>query len=339
MKKLLLTFSLALSSALATQAQTYSLNHFDQEYSALTAGITLNANSWFYHSYDIPLPFAVKVFGDEIKNLSISNGILYADSKNTDKIQYQLFAQSAELLDAGYIFNPGGPATPSESPLKYQVDGVAGNRILKIDVANAVNGNEYFENDTKTMRINFQMWFYEATEQIEFRYGANTITDFDLFFNDYSSNEVKTPNFAVMLAKTILVTNEFDQEESELIEVYSLQGTSESPTGALSSSELGRLDSYPNSGRVFQFKNANLGIDKKAPGTIALYPNPTTDVLHLALDQEVSAVAYTIFNVLGKSVQSGVYQNNQAPILVSDLSQGIYFIKVGNYKTVKFIKK
>lgn len=338
MKKLLLTLSLAVVSSFSGQAQSYSFNHFDQTYTELTAATTVNTQSWFYHSFDIPLPFKINIFGDEIKNLSLSNGILYADSKKLKNIQYQLFAQTAELMDGSYEFNPVGPASPSESPLRYKVEGTAGNRILKIEVTNAANGNEYFEKETKKMRINFQYWFYEANEQIEYRYGSNTITDFDFFFNDYSLPNQITPNFAVIVAKILIEEYENGDEEEKPLEVYSLIGDSQNPVGKLSSDEPERLTTYPKTGRVYQFKNSTLGIDKHAQTGISLYPNPTNDVLNISLDIDDNNIPYNIFDVLGKRVLSGTRQSIESPIMVNTLNKGVYFIKVGNYKTVKFIK-
>ncbi len=338
MRKLLLTISIAFVSALSAQAQSYSFNHFDQTYTELAGATTLNTQSWFYHSFDIPLPFKINVFGDEIKNLSLSNGILYAESKTLANIQYQLFAQTSEILDVGYIFNPGGPSTPSQSPLRYKVEGTVGNRILKIEVLNAANGNEYFEKETKNMRINFQYWFYEANEQIEYRYGSNTITDFDFFFNDYSIPNQLTPNFLVMIAKIQIEEDEDGNEEEIPLKVYSLNGDSQNPVGTLLNDAFENLSTYPQSGRVFQFKNSTLGIDKHAQTGISLYPNPTNDVLNISLDIDANNIPYSIFDVLGKRVLSGTHQSTESPIMVNTLNKGVYFIKVGNYKTVKFIK-
>ncbi|MCP1996698.1 T9SS type A sorting domain-containing protein [Flavobacterium sp. HSC-61S13] len=338
MKKLLLTISLAVVSAYSGQAQSYNFNHFDQSYTELTGATTLNTQSWFYHSFDIPLPFKINIFGDEIKNLSLSNGILYADSKTLNNIQYQLFAQTAELLDGGYQFNAGSSPSPSQSPLRYKVEGTTGNRILKIEVANAANGNEYFEKETTTMRVNFQYWFYEGIEQFEYRYGTNTITDFGFFFNDYALPNEITPNFAVIVAKILVEEDENGNEEEKPVEVYSLIGDSQNPVGKLSSVEPERLTTYPKTARVYQFKNSTLGIDKHAQTGISIYPNPTNDVLNISLDIDDNNIPYNIFDVLGKRVLSGTRQSTESPIMVNTLNKGVYFIKIGNYKTVKFIK-
>lgn len=338
MKKLLFTLFIIAGSILTVQAQSYRFQQLEQPYISLTEATNLNTVSWFYNTFTIPLPFKISVFGDEIKNLDISNGILYADSKNIEKRQYQLFAQSAELLDPGYIFTIGvGPDTPSESFLKYKVEGVAGSRILKIEVPNAANGNEYFLQETKKMRINFQIWFYENSERIEYRYGTNSITDFKQFFNDGSIDSTLTPSFYVMIAKTDLGINELGLEESQLVEVYYLSGTAENPTANLSEQELGTLTTYPSSGTVYQFNNANLGIDKNTKKITALYPNPTTDFLNISLENDNSKVDYTIFDIVGKIVQTGTYQSS-TPIAVSQLNTGIYLIKLHGYKTVKFTK-
>ncbi|MBW3519543.1 T9SS type A sorting domain-containing protein [Flavobacterium sp. NKUCC04_CG] len=339
MKKLLLIFLMLFTTGFISQAQNYIFSHVEQPYNELTSAITLNTNSWFYNNYHIPIPFRITILEDEVKNIYLNNGILYADSKNTAKIQYQLIAQSAELLDPGYVFNPGAPESSSETFLKYKVEGETGNRILKIEIPNAANGNEYFEKDTKTMRINFQVWFYENNDLIEYRYGRNTMTNFNLFFNDYSISEVQTPKFEVMIAKTAAIRNEFADEENELVAAYSLSGTSENPKGSFSVEKLGTLSTYPKNGTVYQFKKARLETAKKTTERIVLSPNPTSDYLNISLDNNTNRVNYSIFDMLGKTVQSGVYQSLGSPISVSNLNPGIYLIKIENYKTLKFIKR
>jgi surface protein len=80
---------------------------------------------------------------------------------------------------------------------------------------------------------------------------------------------------------------------------------------------------------------SSLGIDDLNQLEISIYPNPTSDKLHIdgLVVQDV-----VIYSVLGKEV---VKISNQNSIDVSSLSKGIYFIKVSdgiNSSTKKFIK-
>ncbi len=69
---------------------------------------------------------------------------------------------------------------------------------------------------------------------------------------------------------------------------------------------------------------------------LLLYPNPTTDFLSISgLTLEEN---YNIYNILGKVVASGTIANQQQ-IDVSNLTNGMYFIKLESGKELKFIKE
>ncbi|MBP8744061.1 MAG: T9SS type A sorting domain-containing protein [Syntrophorhabdus sp.] len=71
---------------------------------------------------------------------------------------------------------------------------------------------------------------------------------------------------------------------------------------------------------------------------IAIYPNPTNQVLNVYAEnyQKVD-----ILNFLGQVVYSNQVTENQFQINVSDLSSGVYFIRLSgeNTTTKKFVKE
>ena len=75
-----------------------------------------------------------------------------------------------------------------------------------------------------------------------------------------------------------------------------------------------------------------------------VWPNPTTDVLHLQLldDSDSQGYTYQLFSLTGKLLQGGRLSDN-AEIDVRSFVSGIYFLKIENRlhqtQTVKFIKK
>lgn len=87
------------------------------------------------------------------------------------------------------------------------------------------------------------------------------------------------------------------------------------------------------SGGTAPLSNNEFQIDK-----LKIYPNPVKDILNVANTNNFSN--YEIFNLLGSKIISGTITNGQ--IMVSDLTNGIYIIKIkdGNkIVTNKFIKK
>lgn len=75
---------------------------------------------------------------------------------------------------------------------------------------------------------------------------------------------------------------------------------------------------------------------------ISVYPNPTTEILNFKLNVTVNLqdLAYEVFNVSGQKVMDGTMTNNS--INVSQLNNGLYFVKLitdNGDKTIKFIKE
>lgn len=79
-----------------------------------------------------------------------------------------------------------------------------------------------------------------------------------------------------------------------------------------------------------------LSINDFEINTVSLYPNPTTSVLNIKMNNRFSQA--TVYSVLGKEVLKTQNKN----IDVSSLSKGVYLIKIndenGNVTTKRFIK-
>ena len=78
---------------------------------------------------------------------------------------------------------------------------------------------------------------------------------------------------------------------------------------------------------------------------IRIWPNPTTDILHVQLldGEESMDYTYQLYSLTGKLLQGGRLTVNNAEIDVRSLVSGVYFLKVENSlhqtQTVKFVKK
>jgi hypothetical protein len=83
-----------------------------------------------------------------------------------------------------------------------------------------------------------------------------------------------------------------------------------------------------------------IGVEENGPstgsGTFAIYPNPASDVLHLEGNFESGQMS--LYDLTGRMIYEGVYQPT---ISVSDLNNGMYFIRIvtteGQVITQKFI--
>lgn len=82
-----------------------------------------------------------------------------------------------------------------------------------------------------------------------------------------------------------------------------------------------------------------LAIEDFSSSSIAIYPNPVSDILTVKMTNlSAENNSYKIVSILGKVVLKASSENLES-INVSNLSQGLYFLKIGNLNPVKFLKK
>ena len=70
-----------------------------------------------------------------------------------------------------------------------------------------------------------------------------------------------------------------------------------------------------------------------------VYPNPNTGELYLKLNQFSNKVYYSIINIHGNIVLSGVLDKVEIFLDLSKINSGIYIIKVENNSPIKIVKQ
>lgn len=86
-------------------------------------------------------------------------------------------------------------------------------------------------------------------------------------------------------------------------------------------------------------------VDAENLNSVYLYPNPTSNILNVVIENKLETPeAYAIINTLGQIIKSKkIESTDDLQINVSNLSQGIYFLKLSKSqsetKTIRFIKK
>lgn len=76
--------------------------------------------------------------------------------------------------------------------------------------------------------------------------------------------------------------------------------------------------------------------DATAETNIQLFPNPTADVLHIKAE---GFQQYELFNFVGQKVGEGNLNGSTARISTANLTPGIYFVRLDERTTRKFVKK
>lgn len=87
------------------------------------------------------------------------------------------------------------------------------------------------------------------------------------------------------------------------------------------------------------FEQTHLAVDETiTENGFEVYPNPSHDVLFVKTCHDASLqVEYRITNLMGQTIITGEFASENQQIDISSLSEGIYFITIGN-ATMKFMK-
>lgn len=144
----------------AARAQFYAFTKSTGTYAELTGATTLQNGNWNDFSVTFKTPFIFRYF-----SLNIFDSIELTDWAGIyfNNINNGLFdIYSTDLNSRGN----------NKSPVSYLSSGVTPNRILKIQYKNAG-----FMADAPNFSdsVNFQLWIYETSNIIEFRYGPNQV--------------------------------------------------------------------------------------------------------------------------------------------------------------------
>ena len=86
----------------------------------------------------------------------------------------------------------------------------------------------------------------------------------------------------------------------------------------------------------------NVGIDEFLAGSVSLYPNPAREYVDIRIDGDVNVSMMEVFDVFGKLISTVNVVDNPTRINVSNLANGMYFVRVTTEEgvvTKTFVKK
>jgi hypothetical protein len=320
MKKILfLIFASALLGKISTvNAQSYSFafSQFTSNYVPLTGGTGLYGTTPWTNNGTLNLQFGFNFnfMGYNQTTFDFFPGTAYFPSyiDNMGMISFY-----AELEDTGRII--------SKSPITYLLSGTVGNRILKIQVADAGFHEEFIANGSYSSAVNFQTWFYEADNSIEVHMGPSTIVNPAAC---YSLNAQTGPTIGPV---------EIDATGSSVLYSLMLSGNPLAPTFAnfnLSGNPFPSLNSTPASGTVYRFAQVVSGVEENENifSSATLFPNPTTNNSRIGYSiKKEGPVSIVITDMEGRVIASGnegikAEGNYQYDLNTENFSNGIYFV-------------
>ncbi|VXC33367.1 conserved exported hypothetical protein [Flavobacterium sp. 9AF] len=311
-RKLFLSLLLLVS---LVNAQNYTFTSFTENYNALINPISLNNGQlWDDPEFNIILPYNINVNGVVFNTIIVSDSYIYNDT--TSDIKQIVSPFGNDLIDRGD--NVGN----SLSPLSYIIEGSVGNRITKIEFNNC---GSYTDNNL-SMYVNFQIWIYETSNVIEFRYGNSSITDSSIFYDGLTGGSTGITSI--------------DFSTDDLSNVHLLSGNASNPTLTYANT-IEFINGTPAANTVYRFTpTSSLNTNSFDKNFVDLFPNPVKETLYFTAKEATHISSVEIYNMLGQIILS--VPNTITSIDVSELEKGNYFLKVNTEKgstTTKFVKE
>ena len=325
MKHLLFTIAL-LTSAFSLQAQSVNFSYFGDTYNDLAASTSVNnGQTWDDPKFEIPIGFNFQFFQNTVDTLFISDeglgGLAFSRPFSTDTFSV-LSIFGADLIDRGYY------GTASLSPISYQLSGLPGSRIFKLEWKNVGFYSELSDDNISTDYTNIQFWIYESNNDFEVRIGPTSVTQ------PAQCYDGETGPAIAFYPEYITSTDDFTYGGFTLVGSPNFPGIEVDTT-------IG--DKYINGtvpeGMVYHFGSTSVATEDfiDAQFAMEIFPNPSTDLVQLKLEQANKTIkAVSITNTSGQTVKR--FEGNVKEIEVRDLEAGVYFLTVRT-KTQSVTKK
>lgn len=321
MKKLILLLLPFMFSAIYVQAQfNYNLSVTKEAYQPLVNGTSLNDTTiWDDEFYLLPLGFTMDIDGKTTNRISIES--MMGLSTDNFGLVHAFMVTDLDLQDRG---NAGDSVT--RSPVRYELTGSPGSRIMKLEVANAGIWEEYDLYGTNNDSVNFQAWFYEGTNVIELRFGPSNISHYSDYY--YITGE---PMMGFIKDITIGTSN-FDA-------FYYFTGNYMSPvtdSAKAGTGFNGGLNMHPPDSTVFRFTPVPVGIGGAMALLSELQLLSNTGNSFISLNSPYNKpLDYKIVSMNGAAVQSGNIHPGMNKLDISHLAYGMHMLLVSSSDGMK----
>lgn len=323
MKHILLFASCFLSLMMLAQAP-YSFETFTDNYTPLSNSTSLNQGQiWDDPEYTVPIGFQwtfydVSTFQINFEGLGAS--LIVPNGETTANV---IIPYISDIIDAGYANEN------SLSNISYQTTGEPGSQIFKLEWDNCGFYNEVDAFGTSTNRISFQMWIYEDSNDIEFRFGPNTIKDNNIVHDGIIGGG--------LFLNAAFNSNTWDAG-------YFLSGDHTNPSFELVPEDiyaLNGLSDNPENGRVYRFFNMLVDVEESTSSQVELdfrLFQKSNDELSLVTPEGNTTVE--VRGITGQLIEQFNCSGNMTKN-ISDYAPGIYLVHFemnGAHKTLRFVK-
>jgi hypothetical protein len=295
---------------LKTTAQpvAYAFTQTTATYADLTGATSANNGQlWDDPEIGIPLGFDFQFYSKTIDSVLLGYGLggTVSDSLygflESERI---IMPFEADLIDRGDLTGT------SVSPISYKLEGMPGSRVFKLEWNNAGFYNEGDSLNTLNDFVNFQLWLYEGSNVIEYRYGTSSIANAAVDFDNEAGPVVGLANFPTSQS-------------------YFLSGSLTTPTV---SNTLTWLGGVPQNGTVYRFTPlATSTAETDLMSQTTLFPNPLQTAAALRIDGRVTpGTELRITDALGRTVRLLNVTSQVTLIERGNMNSGVYFYRLSN---------
>lgn len=297
-------------------AQIYNFSLLSSPYVALTASTSVtNGTVWTSWS---GISATANIGFNFVANGNLNTNALHFD---TNFVPTVVFSNQPNP-NTGFIFAPiiadtadrGFVSGTSQSNISYKTEGNVGSRIFKLEWSNMGFYNEIISDNVSSDFINIQLWLYEGSNIIEYRFGASNISNPAQSFDG-------DPGFGCGLYP------QFDFNTGEIIgSAYALSGNGSSPTFAYTPNYEVYVTSAPASGTVYRFAPSALSTNETNTSTAAeIFPTIVDDSFNIKPRSGSKIKSVTVFDMSGRMI---INTKKTDRISMSGVAKGIYNIVV-----------
>jgi hypothetical protein len=287
----------------------YSFVKTNEGYINLDNPISINNGEvWDDPAYTINLPFEFAISNVSSSTIEVQDSYFGFVDSQTD-IFHLASPLGIDLIDRGYMDDV------SLSSISYEIVGNVGSRICKIEWTNAGAYND----ENLSMFVNFQVWLYETSNIIEYRYGSSMIDNLSVFFSDETGGWV--------------MVGKFDSGAFFDDSVF-LSGDADNP---ITTNIVSYINGFPSETTIYRFTPTTMSLPSQQLSEVQLYPNPAVSFINVEVN-DINAL-YQIIDVTGKIVRNGSLDQLKNQINIHELDSGFYILQVNGYLPQKFIKK
>lgn len=291
----------------------YSMTTGMENYQALDNPTSVNQGDiWNEGStYQIYYNFDFEIYGETFTALNVfaGGGLSFPGMGNKELFVYH-------TPFGGYLLKDRGGSS-SVSDINYQIEGQAGDRILKIEWKNA-GFVQWYNTSNPADYVDLQIWLFENDDHIEIHFGPNQTSPGTYGYPGSTNDSNPGPSVKFWFDSCSNVLCPTGAANLPSYDFYSICN----PNYYF-------IDGTPSNGVVYNFNPMYSSVSKEsAAEEISVYPNPFTEQLTITFAEEQTDTKIKLLDTHGKTVRALNFSGTKYKINRGGLTEGIYFLTI-----------